>query len=184
MMGSSAASAQDAADSFIGVHAGAGAGLVTHAFEIEETTNGVDRTRDLSRSGVGGEVFAGYDGKIARRLVLGVQAALDFGGRSVVERNSFYSYSIDPKIGFGVTARLGYAASSRLLLYAGAGVGGQDYDQRSTGYADVNPDLDRVRGVLIRGGVEYALSRRISARLEAQAMNSRGQVMLAVPIRF
>lgn len=184
IMGSSAASAQDATSAFTGMHAGAGVGMVTHAFEIEETVNGVDRTRDSSRSGVGGTVFVGHDIRIGRRLVLGAQAAVDFGGRSVTERSAFYSYTIDPKIGFGVTARLGYAASSRLLLYAGAGLGGQNYDQRVTGAAAVNPDLDHVRSVLVRGGAEYTLARRVSARLELTGMNGRAQVMLAVPIRF
>ncbi len=180
-----AASAQEVAAAFIGPHLGPAAGTADHHFVLETSGDGLSRQFNVTRWGVAGEVFAGYDLAIAPRIVVGGEVAADFGGRAAVERNSSYSFGLDPRYGFSLSARIGYVATSRLMLYGGGGYGGHDYRVISSVPTAGDAAFARTRSFLLRVGVEYRLARRVNARLEFQHLDgSRNQFMLGLPIRF
>lgn len=136
---------------------------------------------------VGGEVFAGYDWHIARRIVVGGEAAVQFGGRTAAARNSDYAIGLDPRWGFSATGRLGYVVAPKVMIYGGAGYGGHNYRGFQSGAVapGVFGSIERTRSFVLRGGVELAASRRVRARLEFQHLDgTRNQFMLGVPIRF
>lgn len=87
----STAAAQEA---FTGAHADVAITAVDHHFVIEEEElpSGTVHRFNVTRWGVGGQAFAGYDLAIAPRVVLGAEGAFDIGGRAAVERNSFYTF--------------------------------------------------------------------------------------------
>lgn len=171
---------------FTGPHAGVAITAVDHHFVLEEQElpSGNTRRFNVAKWGVGGQVFAGYDLAVAPRLLLGFEGAFDVGGRTAIERNAFYTSGIDPKHGFSVTARAGFVATPRLLLYAGGGYGGHDYRVISSEPIG-GDDLSRTRSFVLRGGGEYRLARHVTLRAEFEHLDgTRNSFIVGVPIRF
>ena len=184
MLSGTAASAQTA---FTGPHVGASATAVDHHFIIEETElpSGAARRFNVTQWGLGGQAFAGYDLAIAPRVILGVEGAFDFGGRTAIERNDFYAMGIDPRHGFSATARVGFVVTPRLMLYAGGGYGGHDYRVINTVPAVGEGDLPQTRSFVLRGGGELMLTRRVALRAEFEHLDgTRNSFILGIPIRF
>lgn len=179
--------AQSANEGFAGPHIGAAAGAVDHHFIVEETGPTGTHTYNVTQWGVGGEAFAGYDLALGKRFIVGGEAQFEFGGKRAVTQNSSYSFGIEPRTGFSLTARIGYAATPRLLVYAGGGYGEHHYTVIASGNvaAGATDGLDRTRSFVLRGGAEWTLAPRIGLRLEYEHLDgTRNQFMLGVPIRF
>ena len=176
-----------AQDDFTGMHVGLAATAVDHHFVVEEQQlpAGVTRQFNVTRWGVGGQVFAGYDLAVAPRALIGVEGSFDFGGREAAERNAYYALGISPKHGFAVTARAGILPTPRFMLYAGAGFGGHDYRVTDTNPSAGGDDLSYNRSFVLRGGGEYRLMRHVGVRVEFEHLDgTRNSFIVGVPIRF
>ncbi len=176
-----AAWADDEDGSFRGGHGGGSVVAANHHFVVVESfTDGTERSFNVSSWGLGGEAFAGYDLAIGKRLRIGGEAQLEFGGRAARYTDPAYTIGIDPRYGWSVTGRLGYVVAPRSMLYAGIGYGGHRY--RGIGAA---VGLERNDSFVLRGGVEYRLNRAAGVRLEFQHLDgTRNQFALGIPIRF
>ena len=180
----SAATAQDA---FTGPHIGAAITAVDHHFVLEETAfpSGETRRFNVNRWGPGGQVFAGYDLAVSSHVILGVEGAFAFGGRTAIERNEFYVSGIKPRYGFSATARAGFVATPRLMLYVGGGYGGHNYRVIDSDPTPGQDDLSRTRSFVLRGGSEYRLTEHVGIRAEFEHLDgTRNSFMLGVPIGF
>ena len=176
-----------AQETFTGPHVGGAVTAVDHHFvlEEEELPSGNTRRFNVTRWGLGAQVFAGYDLAVAPRVILGVEGAFDFGGRTAIERNEFYTSGIDPQHGFSVTARVGFVATPELMLYAGGGYGGHNYRVIDSEPVLGGDDLSRDRSFVLRGGGEYRLTRHVAVRAEFEHLDgTRNSFILGVPIRF
>lgn len=176
-----------AQDAFTGPHFGVGVTAVDHHFVLEETTfpSGESRRFNVTRWGPGGQIFAGYDLAVSPRVLLGLDGAFAFGGRSAVERNEFYTSGIAPRYGFSASARAGFAVTPRLMLYAGGGYGGHNYRVIDSQPAPGGDDLSRTRSFVLRGGSEYRLIRNFALRAEFEHLDgTRNSFILGGPIRF
>ena len=173
---------------FSGPHVGAAIGAVDQQLIIlERFGTATQRELHVNRWGLGGELFAGYDIMIAKRLLIGGEAQLGVGGGSPVFNGATGTIGIKPRYGFSVTGRLGYVASPKILLYAGGGYGGQEY--RGILTDNVSARTDRfilgARSFVLRAGAERSLSKHTSIRLEFEHFaGRRNQFLIGVPIRF
>ena len=187
----SEALAQVSNGGFVGGYAGASVGAVDHHFVLEETTQqgGLTTTSrfNVTRWGIGGEVFGGYDLPLYRRFVIGAEVQAGLGGRTATENSPQYTYGFKPKFGASISGRLGYVVSSGLMTYAGAGFGDQEYRTIVRGNAGpgLQHSLDHARSFILRAGVEAAVINRVHVRLEFEHLDgTRNQFMVGVPIRF
>lgn len=180
-----ATGAAAATDKFVGPHIGAAIGAVDHHFVLEvEDQAGNDRRFNVTRWGLGGEAFAGYDTSISTNLLAGLEGAVQFGGKTAVERNSDYTIGIKPHWGFSLTGRLGYTLSDNVMAYAGGGYGQHRYGAFSSQPGAVD-NLRRNSSFVLRGGMEVAATPHVHARLEFQHLDgTRNQFMIGIPIRF
>lgn len=187
LVGASCGGGASAQQAFTGPHAGGALTAADHHFVLEEQTfpSGATQRFNVTRWGVGGQLFAGYDLAVAPRVILGVQGAFDVGGQTAIERNAFYTYGIDPRRGFSVTARAGFVVTPRLMLYAGGGYGGHDYRVIDSAPQPGSDDLSHNRSFVLRSGGEYRLTRHVAVRAEFEHLDgTRNTFMLGVPIRF
>jgi opacity protein-like surface antigen len=174
-----------AAPDFGGWHIGPTAGAVQTHFVIE--TDAGQRLAQPTAWGVGYGVVAGHDWMLGR-LLLGVGAELVLGGRTatanLIGPPVQGSASLSPRWGYTLTARVGVAATDRLLIYARGGYVG--HRQRVVVRGDLGSSLgDWNRSFTIGAGAEYALGRRVALRAEFHHLDgTRNQLMLALPVRF
>jgi len=176
-----------AQDAFTGPHIGAAITAVEHHFVLEETAfpSGDTRRFNVNRWGPGGQVFAGYDLAVSPRLILGIEGAFDLGGRTAIERNEFYVSGIRPRYGFSATARAGFVATPRVMLYVGGGYGGHNYRVIDSDPIPGQGDLSRTRSFVLRGGSEYRLTQHVGIRAEFEHLDgTRNSFMFGLPIRF
>lgn len=180
--------AQTSGDTFTGPHVGASVGAVQHHFVLEESSGtGTTERFNVSRWGIGGEAFAGYDWSVTPSIIAGVEGQFEFGGRHAVERNTDYQFGFKPRYGFSGSARVGYVVSPRMLVYAGAGYGQHKYRTIAAGNvgADLLGSLNDTRSFILRGGVEAAVAPHTAVRLEFEHLDgTRNQFMVGIPIRF
>ena len=85
-----------------------------------------------------------------------------------MERNVDYTFGLNPRSGFSLSARAGYVVAPRVLLYAGGGYGEHSYRTIAAGNVaeDLVGGVDRTRSFILRGGAELALSKTVGVRLE------------------
>ncbi|PTQ07825.1 hypothetical protein CLG96_16945 [Sphingomonas oleivorans] len=140
-----------------------------------------------------GGVFAGYDYKIAPRIVIGAEGGVNFGADDSIVRTSGTSrLTIDPKRSLDLTARAGYLVTDNTLIYGRAGytnVRARTTLTDATGTRSASSNRD---GWLIGGGAERAVAQNISTRLEYRYSDlsegdgkfDRHQILLGVAYRF
>jgi opacity protein-like surface antigen len=181
---SSPALAQDAADNFSGPLVGVETGLVQHYFSVIVTRPGSpDQTNSIKSYGVGGVAFAGYDVKISPRFIIGGEAAAHFGGKTASDQIAgFGTVGINPKIGYSVSARIGYAGSDKLLLFGRAGYGSHNY--RDIGLENVGP-FGRNNSFVLGLGAEYRIKPKFALRFDLRHLDgSRNEILVGIPVRF
>jgi outer membrane immunogenic protein len=183
---SSAASAQDAADNFVGPVIGVEAGLAQHRYSVNVSITGSpDQTFRRKSDGVGGTAFAGYDVKIGSNVIFGAEAALHAGGKTssiIIVPNTFTALRINPKLGYSLTGRIGYATSDKFLLFGRAGYGGQKY-----GLSGVNNlrASETNNSFVLGAGAEFRIGGKVAARLDFRHLDaSRNEVLVGVLTRF
>ncbi len=135
-----------------------------------------------SRDSFTGGVFAGYNYKVAPRVVLGVEAGFNLGADDAI-RNA--TAVIDPNYSFDVGARAGYLVNEKTMVYVRGG-----YENTRARIASVDGNgHDTFDGWSIGGGAERALTSNISARLEYRYSDLNGsfdrhQALVGVAYNF
>ncbi|WP_017668193.1 outer membrane beta-barrel protein [Sandarakinorhabdus sp. AAP62] len=183
-----AIAAPAAAESFNGPFVG-----ITAGYNHDKVGPGLEGAAPLNRStDQDAAVFginAGYDKLIARRFVIGAEAAFSIGADDTLAgTRGTTAVSIDPKHAFEVSARAGYLVTEKALLYVRGGYANVRV-RTSTAAAASSDNLD---AWLAGGGIEYAVTRNINARLEYRYIDAaskgatfeRQQVLLGASYRF
>lgn len=163
-----AAQAQAADGGFNGAYAGVQAGWGKRSAEVDFGITGV-RDFDESRSGVDYGAFVGYDAPIGTNLVWGVEGEIGFGGKTLRDTPlTGYTAEFDPKWNYAATARLGFLASDSVLFYGRAGYGAERVQTKFTSpvAAESFSENDWANGLVVGGGVEFALSPNFTVRGE------------------
>ena len=168
----SAAFAQDTENSpFNGGFVGIEASRESHDLRqpgTPSTTNRVDR------KGINGRVFAGYDLNLGGVAVLGVEAGISKGGRTV-RQNSLVTpgrYAVDPGFGYDVTGRIGFTPTPSLLIYGRGGYRWLRTERIISGQLTGNGTSRLTeKGLTYGGGLEFALGQKFSIRAEYDRTN-------------
>ena len=168
-----------------GPYVGVEVGAVDHHFVVEETTGPSQiSSRNVTKWGIGGGIFAGFDTYIVPRVRIGAEASLNFGGRTPSTTSAKgQRLSITPRYGYSLTARIGYAPNDRFVAYGGGGYGAHRYrldiPAGSATFTEWN------RSFILLAGVEVRASQRANVRLEFMHLDgTRNQVMVGIPVRF
>lgn len=182
-----------AADATIGgAYVGGQVGWGQRSAQIEFGLPGVSDFDD-DRSGVDFGVFAGYDFPVGSNFLLGVEAGIGAGGKTLrgTPVNGL-DVSVNPKWNYDVSARAGVLASPNLLLYGRLGYGAErtrvSLDSTVTGITS-DSDTGWSDGVIYGGGVEYGVTQHASVRTEYRHRDMDGgysadQVLAGVSFRF
>ena len=182
-----AIAAPAAAENFNGPFVG-----ITAGYNHDKVGPGLEGAAPLNRStdrdaAVFG-INAGYDKLIARRFVIGAEAAFSIGADDTLAgTRGTTAVSIDPRHAFEVSARTGYLVTEKALLYVRGGYA--NVRVRTSGAAASSDNLD---AWLAGGGIEYAVTKNINARLEYRYIDAaskgatfeRQQVLLGASYRF
>lgn len=184
----SSASAEPFNGPFVGVQAG-------WAQDVVGTTStdlgalAVNQKRDSFNGGV----FAGYDHKIGNRFVLGAEAGIQFGvDDEVVSSVGARRVTIDPKRSIDLTARAGFLAGDKTLVYARGGYTNARLRVTLDDAVGVRSASENRDGWLVGGGVERAITDNVTARIEYRYSDlsdgdgkyDRHQAMVGVAYRF
>lgn len=130
-------------------------GAVGYGIGTSELSNGTDV--DISLRGVQGILSAGYDVQVSPNAVLGVLVDYAFGDVDGAVGGTTLTVSNQWAIG----ARAGFLATPKSLWYVNAGWTRADFD------ISAGASLDKsLNGFFVGGGVEQALSRNVSLKLE------------------
>jgi len=154
------------AQSFDGPYVGVTAGW-NRSEQSDRTIASQPVDARASRDGLVLGGYAGYNRKLDERFVIGVEAG--FSGAvddQVRARSAGNALTVDPRYSFDLTARAGYLVSDKALVYVRGGYANTRV--RTTletpgGGVRRSDDLD---GWVAGGGIEYAVTERISARAE------------------
>lgn len=146
---------------YVGIAAGWDRGEVSGL--IEGTPLDVEASRDALV--LGG--YAGYNHRIGERIVIGAEAGftgtVDDRIRTTSTGNGL---TIDPRHSFDLTARAGYLVTDKALVYLRGGYANHRVRASlDTGTGSVRSS-DSLDGWLVGGGVEYAITETVSARVE------------------
>jgi len=155
-----------AAETFDGPYVGVQAGWTQSkpgAVETDVGTAQIDRSRDAAAAGI----FVGYNIQPTERVVLSAEGAVNFGFDDRVTRSQKdATAAINPEYGFDLGIRAGYLVTRNTLVYAR---GGYENIRASVSIRDINGsrhDKDNFDGWSVGGGVERAITNRVSARVE------------------
>lgn len=128
------------------------------------------KASDFSISGIVGGVHAGYDYQFSNGIVAGIEGDIEAAGVGGKESRDFGPFGFETRINWqsSLRARLGYGFD-RTLVYAtgGAALANSTYTVigLSLGGA-TGQDRTTRSGWTVGAGVDYALTDRITARLE------------------
>ena len=151
---------------FDGPFVGAQVGWNSNQVRDPETSLGVTPI-DHDRQSLTGGVYAGYDRRVADRVVVGAEGGLDFANDDDVKSTAASdTFTIDPKYSFDLTARAGYLVTPDTLVYARAGYTNartKTTVDTALGTASATDNRD---GWLVGAGVERQFMKNASARME------------------
>lgn len=148
-------------------------------------------TKDASRGGIGIRGNLGYDVVLGNSFLLGAEAVIGTGGRTVSQPSlAGGRYRVDPGITYDVTARAGLVVGDGFALYGRAGYRWLRTEQTITGQAANNSRRKVTEGGVTYGaGLEYALSDNFSLRAEYNRTRyskdlRQSQIALGASLRF
>lgn len=192
LTGTTAAYAQSSDENFEGVKVGVQAGWERR--KIDETLLPAPNSARLNdkSSGVSYGGFAGYDAQFDK-FVLGVEA--DFSPNGKTLRSTLAgggSIALDSKWTASASARAGIAVTPKLLAYGRLGYGLNRYSVKRLAAGNTTPiATNKVTGdgLLYGGGLEYAINRNASFRVEYRHNDydgslSSNQVLGGMTLRF
>ena len=150
-------------------------------------------SRDDDRHAFAGGVYAGFDRRIASRIVLGGEAGIDIGAGDAIESSgASRRVRIDPDGSLDLTARAGYLIEPNTLAFVRGGYENLRLESSTAALSlHVSSSEDR-DGWLVGGGVERRLTRHASARLEFRHSDlsdrgdgyERSRVLAGITYRF
>lgn len=163
LLGAAAAPAQ--ADTFDGPYVGVTAGW--ERSEIADHINARPITGDASRDALVLGGYAGYNVKATDRIVIGAEAGFSATVDDQTRAASAgKSLTIDPRYSFDLSARAGYLVTDKALVYVRGGYANTRVRTTLDGLTGPVTASDNLDGWQVGGGLEYAISDRISARAE------------------
>lgn len=173
-----AAAAPAHAETYNGPYVGATAG-----WERGEIADSIIGTQpidaEVSRDALVLGGYAGYNYKATDRIVIGAEAGftatIDDRVRSA---SAGQALTIDPRYSFDLTARAGYLVTDKALVYVRGGYANNRVHTTLVTVSGTVRQSGNLDGWLIGGGLEYAITDRISARAEYRYSdfgNSGGQ---------
>lgn len=161
-----AATPAAAQEAFEGPYAGIEAGWNKNKVGSAETDIGranIGRSQGSATAGV----FAGYNHKVADRIVLSAEAGFSMGLDDAVTRSGGGTLaSIDPEYSFNLGARAGYLVDDTTLLYVRGGYENLRGSVRIIDAVGSRYNKDTLDGWSLGGGVERMLTQKVSARIE------------------
>jgi outer membrane immunogenic protein len=159
------AAAPAQAETFNGPYVGVAAGW--DRGEVSDRINGQPIDAEASRDALVLGGYAGYNYKATDKIVIGAEAA--FTGTvddRIRARSAGNALTIDPRYSFDLTARAGYLVSDKALVYVRGGYANQRVRTARETATGTLRDSDNLDGWLVGGGLEYALTEKVSARVE------------------
>ncbi|OYY70058.1 outer membrane beta-barrel protein [Sphingomonas sp. 28-63-12] len=160
------AHAQDDANTFTGAHIGVDISRTRNSLRNDP---GVIGTTDRNaRNGVGYRAHAGYDVQLGN-VVIGAEAGIGGGGKSVRQTGTRGQYVLDPGLTYDVSARAGLVAVDGLLLYGRGGYRWLQSDRRTAPAAANGATAttrQTERAFSYGAGAEVLVSRSLSLRAE------------------
>lgn len=146
---------------YVGVAAGWDRGEVSA--RIEATPLDAEASRDALV--LGG--YAGYNHKLTDRIVIGAEAGFTGTVDDRVRATSAGdALTVDPRYSFDLGARAGYLVTDKALVYVRGGYANQRARTSLDTGTGIIRSSDNLDGWQIGGGLEYAISAKVSARLE------------------
>lgn len=146
---------------YVGVTAGWERGEIADRIETQPINGEASRDALV----LGG--YVGYNHKVTDRIVIGAEAGFSATVDDRVSATSAgQALTIDPRYSFDLSARAGYLVTDKALVYVRGGYANNRVRTTlaaATGTVSASDNLD---GWQVGGGVEYAITDRISARAE------------------
>jgi outer membrane immunogenic protein len=181
------------AEPFNGGYIGAQAGISRPSLEITVGVPGV-RDVDASKTGFSGGIYAGFDFKASDNFVVGIEGDINFGGSSASDSPvAGINVVVDPKYDYSITARAGFLATPKLLIYARGGFASDRISLSVRVPSNTSLDVDAgtgfSEGFLVGGGIEFAVTDNVSLRAEYRYRDLKGsfrssQALAGVAFRF
>lgn len=163
MLGAVAAPAH--ADTFDGPYVGVSAGW--ERSEIADRIDAQPITGEASRDALVLGGYAGYNLKASERIVIGAEAGFSATVDDKTRAASAgKSLTIDPRYSFDLSARAGYLVTDKALVYVRGGYANTRVRTALDGLTGPVRASDNLDGWQVGGGLEYAISERITARAE------------------
>ena len=180
------------AEVFNGPFIGLQAGWDRHKIGAADSDLGDLAVRNDNDDVVGG-IIAGYDYKIAPRIVIGAEGNFNLGASDKINgRGPSSNISIDPRHSFGITARAGFLVTDDTLVYVRGGYDNLNVRSSVRGATETLSNTETFDGWIAGGGVERALNEKVSARVEYRYSDVSGghgkfeqhQALLGVAYHF
>lgn len=153
------------ADTFDGPYVGVTAGWDRGEIDSSINSQAIDAEASRDALVLGG--YAGYNYKLSEKVVIGAEAGftatVDDRIRTASAGNDL---TIDPRYSFDLTARAGYLVSDKALVYVRGGYANNRVRTSLDTGTGILRDSENLDGWLVGGGVEYAITDKISARAE------------------
>lgn len=115
-------------------------------------------------NGVVGGIHGGYNWQF-NQIVAGIEGDYSFSGMNAATSIAGTTFDMDVDSIWSIRARLGFLATSNLMIFGTVGYGGFEANVTATG-ATIGSASTRANGLVAGGGLEYAFTRNIVGRLE------------------
>ncbi len=129
---------------------------------------------DRKKGGVGYRARIGYDAQMGNLLVIGAEAGIGRGGRTLTTASPLGEYMVKPRWTWDVSGRAGILAAPTVLLYGRAGYSWLRIREKTDFRATTSKDLSTsstAKGLLYGGGLEVAVSPGLFVRAEYNRVN-------------
>ncbi len=181
-----------AAETFDGPYVGVNAGW--NRAEIADTLgDDIAIDEEVRRDSASFGIYGGYNYRLADKVVLGAE-----GGFSINADDDLFALSggdavqVQPRYNFDLSARAGYLVSDKALVFVRGGYVNERVRTEIVSEDELLRAEDNLDGWSVGGGVEYALTSNISARLEYRYADlgsddgsyDRHQTLLGVSYNF
>lgn len=164
--GAAAFATPAAAETFNGPYVGVTAGW-NRAEVADRTLNALAIDAEATRDSAVVGIYGGYNYKVLDNVVLGVEAGFSTAIDDNVRAESLgRTLNVDPRYSFDLSARAGYLVNSKTLVYARGGYANQRIRNTLETDSGAVRSSDNLDGWTVGGGVEYAITPKISARAE------------------